>query len=208
MGLAPALGHGLGAGQRPLLEAAVPQQLGQQRIRAGGARRRKRAAEQIGRIELDGQAGRITYALAEFPDRDFTVALWVCVTALPKTNYGQVFSAWCKGMDDPLRLVVHQGKLHARIEAGQFFGTEGWPVEVGKWTHVAAVKEGTKLTLYINGAAHSTAKVPESVVSSAEDFALGGNPHFGGPEFLACRLADLRFFARALSADEVRARTK
>jgi len=33
---------------------------------------------------------------------------------------------------------------------------------------------------------------------------IGGNPHFGGPEFLACRLADLRFYARALSADEVR----
>lgn len=158
-----------------------------------------------GAVELDGQAGRITYGIEEFPDRDFTVALWVCVTALPKTHYGQAFSAWCKSMDDPLRLVVHGGKLHARIEAGQFFGTDGWPVEAGKWTHVAAVKEGAKLTLYINGAAHATAKVPESVASSAEDFALGGNPHFGGPEFLACRLADLRFYARALSAEEVRA---
>ncbi len=158
-----------------------------------------------GAIELDGAAGRITYAITEFPDHDFTVAVWLWVTALPKTQYGQVFSAWCKGMDDPLRLVVHQGKLHARIEAGQFFGTEGWPVEVGKWTRVAAVKEGAKLTLYINGAAHSTAKVPENVASSAEDFALGGNPHFGGPEFLACRLADLRFFARALAEGEVRA---
>jgi len=160
--------------------------------------------EPNGAIELDGQAGRVTYGIVEFPDRDFTVALWLCVTALPKTQYGQVFSAWCKGMDDPLRLVVHQGKLHARIEAGQFFGTDGWPVELGKWVHVAAVKEGAKLTLYINGQARSAAKVPESVVSSAEDFALGGNPHFGGPEFLACRLADLRFHARALSPAEVR----
>ena len=156
-----------------------------------------------GAIELDGQAGRITYALTEFPDRDFTVAVWVCVAALPKTQYGQVFSAWCKGMDDPLRLVVHGGKLHARIEAGQFFGTDGFPVEVGKWVHLAAVKEGERLTLYINGAAHAAAKAPESVVSSAEDFALGGNPHFAGPEFLACRLADLRFFAKALAPSQV-----
>ena len=154
-------------------------------------------------VELDGAAGRITYGLVEFPERDFTVALWVSVLALPKTQYGQVFSAWCKGMDDPLRLVVHQGKLHARIEAGQFFGTDGFPVETGKWFHVAAVKEGAKLTLYINGHAHSSAKVPQTLASSAEDFALGANPHFGGPEFLACRLAHLRLYARALPPSDV-----
>jgi len=156
-----------------------------------------------GAIELDGQAGRIVYGLEEFPDRDFTVALWVSVTALPKTQYGQVFSAWCRGMDDPLRLVVHNGKLHARIEAGQFLGTDGWPVELGKWVHVAAVKEGPKLTLYIGGQPRASARVPESVASSAEDFALGGNPHYGGPEFLAVRLADLRFYGKALSPIDV-----
>jgi hypothetical protein len=157
-----------------------------------------------GAIELDGKTGLARYELVAFPETDFTVAIWVNVTRLPKTNYGQVFSAWCRGMDDPLRLVVHKGRLHARIEAGKFYGTDGVPVEVGKWVHIAGVKQGKKLTLYVNGKAYASASVPERVISGAEDFAIGGNPHYGGPEFLAARLADLRFFARALSAEEIR----
>jgi hypothetical protein len=34
---------------------------------------------------------------------------------------------------------------------------------------------------------------------------LGGNPHFSGNEFLAARFADFRFYAKALSPDEVKA---
>jgi len=156
-----------------------------------------------GAIELDGKTGRVIYRLAAFPERDFTVSIRVSVTSLPKTNYGQVFSAWCRGMDDPLRLVVHKGKLHARIEAGQFYGTEGFPVRPGRWFHVAAIKKGPKLTLYVNGKAHASARAPETLRTLAEDFAIGGNPHFSGPEYLPARLADLRFYAKALTPEEL-----
>lgn len=156
-----------------------------------------------GAVEVDGKTGRILYALAAFPEHDFTAAIWVSVTSLPKSNFGQVFSAWCRGMDDPLRLVIHKGKLHARIEAGKFYGAKGFPVRPGQWLHAAAVKDGTKLTLYVNGRPHASAEAPETVESQAEDFAIGGNPHFTGPEHLAARLADLRLYARALTAKEV-----
>lgn len=156
-----------------------------------------------GAIELDGKTGRVVFGLAAFPERDFTVSIRVSVTSLPRTNYGQVFSAWCRGMDDPLRLVVHKGRLHARIEAGKFHGTEGFPVRVGRWFHVAAVKQGPKLTLYVNGKAHASTRAPETIRTLAEDFAIGGNPHYSGPEYLATRLADLRFYAKALSVVEV-----
>ncbi|HUT01901.1 MAG TPA: LamG domain-containing protein, partial [Phycisphaerae bacterium] len=157
-----------------------------------------------GAVELDGKTGRVIYGLAAFPERDLTVSIRVSVVSLPKTNYGQVFSAWCRNMDDPLRLVVHKGKLHARLEAGGFFGTKGMAVKAGTWYHVAAVKQGAKLTLYVDGKAVGSAPVPETVGSLAEDFAIGANPHFGGPEYLAARLADLRFYARALSAEQVK----
>ena len=46
------------------------------------------------------------------------------------------------------------------------------------------------------------------VRSNARDFALGGNPHFGGNEFLGAQFSSLRFYARALSPWEVAAEAK
>jgi hypothetical protein len=157
-----------------------------------------------GAIELDGNDSMIKYKLLTFPEADYTVSIWVSVTKFPSTNYGQVFSAWAGGMDDPLRLVVQGGKLFARIEAGAGYSTEGFPLEINTWYHVVGVKQGQKLTLYVDGKAHSTANAPLTIVSSADDFAIGGNPNYSGPEFLPAKLADLRFYARALSPDKVK----
>ncbi|KKK50935.1 hypothetical protein LCGC14_3120040, partial [marine sediment metagenome] len=55
-----------------------------------------------------------------------------------------------------------------------------------------------------DGEPRTSADVPATVASAAEQFAIGGNPLFAGPEFLGARLADLRFYARALSAEEVK----
>jgi hypothetical protein len=156
-------------------------------------------------VELNGAKGMIVYALAEFPEEDYSCSAWVRVARLPEGRLGQVFSAWAGPMDDPLRVCVGQGRLFARLEtAGQGFSTEGVVIEAGRWYHVAAVKQGAKLTLFLDGAARASATVPAEIHSAARDFALGGNPHYTGNEFLAVRLADFAFHARALSAEEVR----
>jgi hypothetical protein len=155
-------------------------------------------------IELDGSRGIVRYRLLGFPEENYSVSIWVALTRPHGRQYGQVFSAWTKGMDDPLRLVVVDNTLYARIEAGQFYGTKGVPLEVGRWTHVAAVKKGDKLTLYVDGSPRATAEVPVLPATVSEEFALGGNPRYNGPEFLACKLADMKFYARTLSAMEVK----
>jgi len=157
-----------------------------------------------GAIELDGKDSMIKYKLPMFPEEDYTVSICVSVTRMPSTHYGQAFSAWAAGMDDPLRLVVQGGKLYARIEAGVGYGTEGFPLKTDTWYHVVGVKQGQKLVLYVDGKAHSTANVPRTIASIATDFAIGGNPNYSGPEFLPAKLAHLKFYARALSADEVK----
>jgi hypothetical protein len=154
-------------------------------------------------VELDGVTGRLKYQIAAFPEEDYSVALWVQLQAYPQSNYGQVFSAWTAGMDDPLRLVVEGQRLFARIEAHQAYGTEGVALKLNRWYHVGAVKEGPQLTLYLDGRSASTTQVPESIWSASTEIAVGGNPRFSGPEFLAARFCDLRFFARALSSAEV-----
>ncbi|MBN2476974.1 MAG: glycoside hydrolase family 127 protein [Pirellulales bacterium] len=156
-----------------------------------------------GAVETDGEHGIVKYKLPAFPEEDYSVSIWVLVVRMPRTQYGQVFSAWCAGMDDPLRLVVEGEELFARIEAGSAYGTEGVKIAAGKWYHLAAVKHGTRLTLYVDGQARTSTTVPATVFSHAESLAVGGNPQYAGPEFLAARLSRFRFYARALSAQEI-----
>lgn len=177
---------------------------------------RGEAAPEFGRIEsvkfasrdaegteLNGRDQMLVYALAGWPEEDFTVSVRVRIQELPQKRIGQIFSAWTASMDDPLRLVVDNGKVFARIEGGGGQSTPGAAIEAGRWYGVAAVKRGSQLTLYVDGRAVGSCGAPEFSTTLAQDCALGGNPHYGGNEFLAARFADFRFYARALSAEEV-----
>src|SRR5262249_20789155 len=95
------------------------------------------------------------------------------------------------------------GKLFARIEAGQNYGTTGVPVQAGRWYHLAAVKSASRLTLFVDGQAAASVRVPAFLYSNARDVALGGNPHYGGNEFLQAQLADFAFYGRSVSSNDV-----
>ncbi|HOD80032.1 MAG: Non-reducing end beta-L-arabinofuranosidase [Planctomycetes bacterium ADurb.Bin126] len=156
-------------------------------------------------VELDGQKGMIVYALGEFPPRDYTLAVWATWEA-PKGRLGQVVSAWEGMMDDPLRICVDGGKLFARVEAQRGYSSPGLDLEAGRWHHLAAVKRGAELTLYVNGQPAATLKLPAEVNSLSDQVALGGNPNYTGKsEHLACRLAGFVFYNRAMSDQEIRA---
>jgi len=156
-------------------------------------------------VELDGRNGMLTYALRAFPPKQYTVSLWFSYTK-KESRLGQLFSAWCRGMDDPLRICVQNGRLSTRIEAGRRYDGKPIPVEPGKWYHVCVVKDGPKLTLYLDGHEVSHVDVPTEIRSQACDIALGGNPHYtGASEHLACRVAGLQMSVRALTPEEVAA---
>ncbi len=156
-----------------------------------------------GSVQLDGQQGMLVYQLREFPVDQYTCSIW-CQAASDSVRLGQVFSAWSRGMDDPLRICIQGGQLTARIEAGQVYSTHGVAVEPGRWMHICAVKQRDQLSLYVNGQKISTVSVPTAYPSAARDLALGGNPHYtGSSEHLACRLAQFTFWARALDEREI-----
>ena len=77
------------------------------------------------------------------------------------------------------------------------------PVQAGRWYHLATVKSGSHLTLFVDGKATVSANVPAFLRSNARAVALGGNPHYGGHEFLQVRVADFFFYGRSLSSNEV-----
>ncbi len=172
-------------------------------VRFGTARKRSDLMSDPDGTELNGRDQMLLYEVPAWPEEEFTVAVRVRINALPERRLGQVFSAWAAAMDDPLRLVVEGGRLHARIEAGGVFSTPGVAVETGRWYAVAAVKRAGKLSLFVDGRPVGDCAAPDLVNTQASDCALGGNPHFGGNEFLAAHFADFAFYARALEAEEL-----
>ena len=139
--------------------------------------------------------------MGTWPEEDFSIRVKVLIREVPSDRIGQIFSAWAGAMDDPLRLVVDGGKLFARIEAGTTFSTPGVVVATDRWYAIVAVKRGSTLTLYLDDRSVGSCTVPEFSNTQAFDFALGGNPHFGGNEFLPAKFADLEFVARAVEPD-------
>lgn len=154
-------------------------------------------------IEFDGRSGRLRYELPSFPEDGFTVCVWVYVSDFSAKQYQQIFSAWTGGGDDPLRLSVMKEAVCARIEAGQTYATPGVPMARRQWTHLAAVKSGNKLDLFVNGEKHASTEVPAKVVSRSRCVALGGNPLYSGDEYFSGRLDDFEFFARPLSPEQI-----
>jgi hypothetical protein len=152
--------------------------------------------------QVNGRDQMLVYSVPVWPEEDFTVAVRVRINEMPKSRLGQIFSAWTAGMDDPLRLAVENGKLFARIEAGQSFGTEGTLISIGTWHHIAAVKSGTTLKLFLDGQPAGSCAAPEFTATAARDCALGGNPKFTGNEFLAAAFADFGLWEHALSPAE------
>jgi DUF1680 family protein len=155
-------------------------------------------------VRLNGENQRLVYALPEELGEDFTVSVWVRVHALPKDRIAHIFSAWAAPSDDPLRLTFDKGKLFARVETQNGGSTKGVPFELDRWQHVAAVKAGPQLTIYVDGAPAETLPVPTVFHTSARNCALGGNPNFTGNEYLDADFASFEFLTRALSGEEIR----
>ncbi|HZJ14875.1 MAG TPA: beta-L-arabinofuranosidase domain-containing protein [Chthoniobacteraceae bacterium] len=154
-------------------------------------------------IRLNGQDEMLVYALPENFGGDYTVAVRARINALPDKRIGQIFSAWCAAGDDPLRVVVQDGAIFARIEGGSGASLGGAAAKPGEWQHLAAVKEADVLTLYVNGVPSAVGSAPAKLATKSKACALGGNPLHTGSEFLAADFADFSVYRRALNEDEI-----
>jgi hypothetical protein len=156
-----------------------------------------------GAVAFSGK-GQVRYRTPGFPGDNYALSVWFN-PSVPQAHMAQVFSAWSKGGDDPLRIVIDNGKVYARIEGNAGANSKGVPVEVGKWTHVAAVKAGGSLKFFVNGALVDTTGAPGIVPTLSKDVSIGSNPHHSGDEHFTGAIDDLALYARPLSDDEVKA---
>jgi DUF1680 family protein len=154
-------------------------------------------------VHFNGRSSKVSFTIPEFPQDAYSVSAWIRVEAFSKKMYQQVFSAWTAGMDDPLRISVMGDGLCARIERQQVSSTPAVKLELDAWMHVAAVKDGETLKLYINGQCRATSAAPKRVLSASCLVALGANPSFPGDEYFQGCIDEFRFYARALTEKEL-----
>lgn len=152
----------------------------------------------VQREPLDLQPGQVLAtqeAMERFKSETWSYSLWVQVLQLPPSGY-----------------IGLLGKSSANLEFSVMFRSDGkhafqggWTsstVTVGEWTHLVAVQSPGKFTAYANG-----------VVDQALDkaaVAWKAAPLVSGMDNYPCnnghaRIADLRFYNRALTAQEVQA---
>ena len=159
-------------------------------------------------LQFQGR-GMVRYRIPDFPHTEYTLLLWACPEGEPAGHIRQMFSAWARGMDDPLRVFLRNEQLFVGIEGGGNAATPGTPVTFDAWMHIAVVKKGTDLALYLNGELAQRAWAPASLAATqAKTVALGANPNYTGDEYFVGRLADFALYARVLEAGEIRERFK
>lgn len=161
-----------------------------------------RDGQENGALYFDGKKTKLVYDIGAFPVRNYSFSAWFAPDNLAANDdkWHHVFSAWAQGSDDPLRVSVQNKRVVANIE--QHAGGSHCPgpeLKEDTWIHVAVVKDGTQLRLYVNGALIHTTTVPEELKTSATKIGLGCNPNFGELEGYQGSIADVRLYAGVLT---------
>ena len=165
-----------------------------------------RHGNENGAIHFDGETSKLVYEAPHFPLRNYTFAAWFCPESMTTEDRGRrhIFSAWCKGSDDPLRVSAVAKKLVVNIEqATGVHHISGMPIENGEWLHVAVVKDFNELRLYVNGEKKRSIAVPVLLQSGAKNLGIGCNPNFGNIEGFRGAIAEVLLSREALDEAQI-----
>ncbi|MCC7491251.1 MAG: glycoside hydrolase family 127 protein [Fimbriimonadaceae bacterium] len=157
-------------------------------------------------LQLGEPGSQLRYRFAYLPAGDFSALAWFRLDSWPTGRIAQVLSLWCQSGDDPLRLTIDGQRLHLRTEGFWSQPTAGVAITLGRWYHIAGVRQGPRLRLYVDGQlASETACAATGPSSATTQLGVGCNPLFGGDERLPGAAAAAALYARALTAAEVAA---
>jgi len=130
---------------------------------------------------------------------DFTLSAWIYPTnSVTPPNY--IMGNYGIGNSGGVEFYVYQGKLGIYIN-GYLSSVSGIPLN--QWTHVAAVRSGGTVRLYINGVLDQSGQLPASI-TAGRNFAIGNGPDYVSEKFVG-RIDEVRVFNSALSPEDIAA---
>lgn len=157
---------------------------------------------------FDGVDDRIQ--VADRPAFHFTTAMTAAAWVKPGSTVGlrTIVNKWYAA--DSYSLIVVDGKYNFSIALagdGAHHQVEA-PATAGVWAHVAGVYDGTRLSLYVNGAlvaSKLSSTLPRALQDSPRPLVIGNHPTWNA---FAGQIDEVRLYGAALTAAEVKSLTR
>ncbi len=136
---------------------------------------------------------------------DFSVTFWLWLNVGPKNGWRNITHKGNSDEERTFAIWLHpdDNRMHYRIGT-MINGNEGGdnPTEVpqGKWTHIAYIKRGHVLELYIDGRKDTEAELSAGTVHNTGPVYIGKDPWYGGINGM---IGDYRIYTRALLKSEL-----
>ena len=127
-----------------------------------------------GSIYFDGTGDYLTIANSgqfQFPG-DFTIEGWMYFTNIAGGSPQVLFGVRSGGTEFDIRWFTTRWQISLNAGSGSDMGTTPAPVN-NSWTHVAAVRSGSSIRLYINGVQTETTLTNSSTLGQAAGVAAG-----------------------------------
>lgn len=168
------------------------------------------AGKRRGALSFDGQKDYVEIPKSPkfYLPGAFTVAAWVNVTTLPRSEWGMyLFSDYSSdgGRSTFALRVMSTGAaqfLWQTEDAEPPVAASSGRLTPGTWVHLAGVWDGTARMLYVNGVLDGTAKGLQARPDIGGNVSIGRPGAFNGLYFSG-RIDEVRMYNRALSSVEI-----
>ena len=164
-----------------------------------------------GALEIVDQNASVHVAsfqeLADYQDNSYV--FWINFIQGSNGAWSQIIAKPAPGEDRSPGIWVRPAELgiHYRFNPGNkgagYVGPGGnnTQFETQKWYHIAGIREGTKLSFYVDGELQAEYNdIPANIAQGADTLYIGKSPKYRAATF---HLDDLYVFNRPLSVDEI-----